>query len=91
MTEESNTKKDNRSVTGKVTSNKMQKTIVVEVERKEKHPLYGKYLRKRSKMYAHDADNACKIGDLVTIQQCRPLSKTKQWMLVEIVEKAEQE
>lgn len=82
---------ENRVVTGKVISNKMQNTIVVQVERKIKHALYGKYLRRTSKMYAHDADNACNIGDIVTIQQSRPLSKTKHWVLVEILERAEKE
>ncbi len=70
---------------GIVVSNKMDKTIVVLVERKVKHPLYGKYLRRFSKMYAHDSENACHVGDLVLIKQCRPLSKTKHWSLIKIV------
>ena len=89
MTEQNATTR--RTVTGKVISNKMDKTIVVEVERKIKHPLYGKYIRRTSKMYAHDADNACKIGDVVLIQQSRPLSKTKHWMLVQVLERTERE
>ncbi|EKD54618.1 MAG: 30S ribosomal protein S17 [uncultured bacterium] len=80
-----------RTVVGKVISNKMDKTIVVEVERKVKHPLYGKYMRKFSRMYAHDSDNLCHIGDLVLIKMCRPISKTKSWMLVEVVNQAEKE
>lgn len=82
-------KTSGRSVIGKVTSNKMNKTIVVEVERKVKHPLYGKYMRRFSKMYAHDDENTCMLGDVVLIQQSRPLSKTKHWVLVEVLERAE--
>lgn len=78
-----------RTVIGKVVSNKMDKTIVVKVERKVKHPLYGKYMRRFSKMYAHDNENACMVGDLVLIQQSRPLSKTKNWVLVKVMEKAD--
>jgi small subunit ribosomal protein S17 len=80
-----------RTVIGKVISNKMDKTIVVEIERKVKHALYGKYMRRFSKMYAHDEKNACSIGDLVMIQQSRPFSKTKHWILVEVMERAEKE
>jgi small subunit ribosomal protein S17 len=80
-----------RSVVGRVISDKMHKTIVVQVERKVKHRVYGKYMNRFSKMYAHDDMNACKIGDLVLIKQSRPLSKTKHWVLVEILEKTEQE
>lgn len=78
-----------RTVTGKVISNKMDKTIVVQIERKVKHPLYGKYMRRFSKMYAHDNENTCMLGDVVLIQQSRPMSKTKHWVLVEVVERAE--
>lgn len=77
-----------RTVTGRVTSNKMEKTITVAVERRVRHPLYGKYVRKTTKMHAHDPDNTCGIGDTVTIAQCRPLSKSKTWQLVEVVERA---
>lgn len=80
-----------RTIIGKVVSDKMNKTIVVQVERKVKHPLYGKYVRRFSKMYAHDEDNACKIGDLVVIQQSRPLSKMKRWTLLEILKREEQQ
>ncbi|VVC75168.1 30S ribosomal protein S17 [Aquicella siphonis] len=83
--------KSSRTITGTVISDKMNKTIVVQVERKVKHPLYGKYIRRFSKMYAHDEDNACHIGDLVVIQQTRPLSKTKRWKLVEILKREEQQ
>lgn len=78
-----------RSVTGRVVSDSMNKTIVVQIERKVKHPLYGKYVRRFSKMYAHDEENSCKIGDLVQIEQSRPLSKTKRWKLIEILQRVE--
>jgi len=84
-------KAQSRTVVGKVISNKMDKTIVVETERMIKHPLYGKYIRRSSKMYAHDNDNTCKIGDLVMIANSRPISKTKHWILVQIIETAEKE
>ena len=74
-----------RVVTGKVVSNKMDKSATVLIERMEKHPVYGKYIRRSSKLNIHDAENACQEGDLVTIEQCRPLSRTKSWRLVEIV------
>jgi len=72
---------------GVVSSNKMDKTITVEVERKIKHPLYGKFLKKTTKFHAHDEKNECSIGDTVKIMEARPMSKTKRWRLVEIVEK----
>ena len=74
--------------TGVVVSNKMDKTIVVAVERKEKHPLYGKFVKKTTKFVAQDEKNECGIGDTVLIMETRHLSKTKNWRLVEIVEKA---
>ncbi|HET6725515.1 MAG TPA: 30S ribosomal protein S17 [Gammaproteobacteria bacterium] len=77
-----------RTLTGKVVSNKMDKSITVAVERFVKHPLYGKYIRRRTKLVAHDADNQCQEGDTVSITPCRPLSKRKSWTLVEIVERA---
>ena len=77
-----------RTVEGKVVSNKAEKTISVLVERREKHPLYGKYIRKSSKFLAHDVANECGEGDTVLIEECRPLSKHKTWRLVKIVEKA---
>jgi small subunit ribosomal protein S17 len=72
---------------GVVTSNKMTKTIVVAVERKVKHPIYGKFVKKTTKFHAHDEKNECSIGDTVRIMETRPLSKTKRWRLVEVVEK----
>jgi small subunit ribosomal protein S17 len=73
---------------GLVTSNKMEKSITVAVERKVKHPLYGKFLKKTTKFMAHDETNQCGIGDTVKIMETRPLSKNKCWRLVEIIEKA---
>jgi len=73
---------------GIVTSNKMQSTIVVAVETRLKHPIYGKFMKKTSKFMAHDANNDCGIGDKVRIMETRPLSKRKRWRLVEIVERA---
>lgn len=70
-----------------VTSNKMTKSITVAVERKVKHPIYGKFVKKTTKFHAHDEKNECSIGDIVRIMETRPLSKTKRWRLVEIVEK----
>ena len=75
---------------GRVVSNKTDKTITVVVERMVKHPLYGKFIRRSTKLYAHDANNECQQGDVVSIRECRPLSKNKRWRLVEIVEKAVQ-
>ena len=72
---------------GVVSSNKMDKTITVSVERKVKHPLYGKFLKKSTRFHAHDEKNECSIGDTVRIMESRPLSKTKRWRLVEVVEK----
>ena len=72
---------------GVVSSNKMDKTITVKVERKIKHPLYGKFLKKTTSFHAHDEKNECSIGDIVKIMESRPLSKTKRWRLVEVVEK----
>ena len=77
-----------RTVTGRVVSDKMNKSITVLVERRVKHPVYGKFVRKSTKLHAHDENNECKEGDLVTIAECRPISKTKAWRLVEVVEKA---
>lgn len=72
---------------GVVSSNKMDKTITVNVERKVKHPLYGKFVKKTTKFHAHDEKNECSIGDTVKIMESRPMSKTKRWRLVEVVEK----
>jgi len=77
-----------KEITGKVTSDKRDKTITLIVERKIKHPLYGKVMKKSKKFQAHDENNECKEGDIVKVSETRPLSKTKRWRLVEIVEKA---
>lgn len=77
-----------RSVTGLVVSNKMDKTITVLVERKVAHPIYKKYVKKSTKLHAHDEKNECNEGDLVSISSVRPLSKTKTWSLVEVLERA---
>ena len=77
-----------RQVNGIIVSNKMDKTVVVQVERLVKHPLYKKYIRRRNKFMAHDKDNACGIGDRVEITESRPLSKTKRWRVSRIIEKA---
>ncbi len=73
---------------GRVVSNKMQKSITVAIERKVKHPIYGKFMKKTTKLMAHDENNDCGIGDTVRIMETRPLSKNKRWRLVEIIEKA---
>jgi small subunit ribosomal protein S17 len=78
----------NRALTGTVVSNKMDKTITVLIERRVKHPLYGKFIRRSTKVHAHDEENECNQGDLVTVEQCRPLSKTKTWRLVKVLERA---
>jgi small subunit ribosomal protein S17 len=77
-----------RTLSGKVVSDKMEKSIVVLVERQVKHPLYGKYMKRSTKIHAHDESNQCNIGDTVTIQEPRPVSKTKSWALVEVTERA---
>ena len=79
-----------RILTGVVTSNKANKTVTVKIERKVKHPLYKKILRRSSKLQAHDQDNTCSEGDLVTIQECRPLSKTKSWKLLKVEKKVQE-
>lgn len=81
-------RKTRKSRIGLVTSDKMDKTITVAVERKVKHPFYGKFLKKTTKFHAHDETNQCGIGDTVRIMETRPLSRTKRWRLVEIIEKA---
>jgi small subunit ribosomal protein S17 len=81
--------KRTRTVTGRVVSNKMDKTITVLVERRVRHPVYGKYMTRSSKVHAHDAENQCGIGDLVTVAEVRPISKSKTWNLVEVVERVE--
>jgi len=76
-------------LTGTITSDKMDKTVVVTVERLEKHPVFQKYIRRRSKYKAHDEKNECKVGDRVLIRECRPLSKDKSWRVVSILERQE--
>ena len=82
--------KRTRLATGRVVSNKMDKTITVLVERRVKHPVYGKYITRSSKIHAHDESNECGIGDTVTVAETRPISKSKTWKLVEVVESAAQ-
>ena len=77
-----------RTITGRVVSDKMDKTVSVAIERLIKHPVYGKYIRRTSKVLAHDAANECKPGDRVAISECRPISKNKSWAVVNIVERA---
>ncbi|MEE4280783.1 MAG: 30S ribosomal protein S17 [Pseudomonadales bacterium] len=77
-----------RTVTGFVVSDKMNKTITVRVERRVKHPVYGKFVRKSAKLHAHDEENTCQVGDTVTVVECRPLAKTKTWMLKSVDERA---
>ncbi|KMT64682.1 30S ribosomal protein S17 [Catenovulum maritimum] len=77
-----------RTIQGRVVSDKMDKSIVVAIERKVKHPIYGKFIKRTTKVHAHDENNSCGLGDKVSIKECRPLSKTKSWVLVDILEKA---
>jgi len=88
MTEQVEASNAANTVTGRVISNKMDKTITVLLERRVKHPIYGKFIRRSTKVHAHDENNECREGDTVVVQQCRPLSKTKTWQLVEIVNRA---
>ena len=81
-------KKRTRTLTGKVVSNKMDKSITVLVERRVRHPVYGKYMTKSSKVHAHDEKNECNVGDVVTLSESKPISKTKAWQLVSILENA---
>ena len=81
-------KKVQRTVTGRVVSDKMDKTVSVAIERLIKHPGYGKYIRRTSKVLAHGASNECKAGDRVAISECRPMSKNKSWSVVNVVERA---
>jgi len=77
-----------RTLTGTVTSDKMDKSITVMIERRVKHPIYGKFIKRSTKLHVHDDANECGIGDSVVIEQCRPMSKTKSWRLVKVMEKA---
>jgi small subunit ribosomal protein S17 len=80
--------KGQRTVVGRVVSDKMDKTVSVAIERLIKHPMYGKYIRRTSKVLAHDASNECKPGDRVAIAECKPISKNKSWAVVNVVERA---
>ena len=86
----SGAEKRTRVATGKVVSNKMDKTVTVLLERRVKHPVYGKYITRSSKIHAHDESNQCNIGDTVTVAETRPISKSKSWKLLEVVESAVQ-
>ena len=77
---------DARQIVGRVVSDKMNQSVTVSVERKIKHPVYGKFIRRTSKIMAHDEGNQCKVGDLVAISECRPISKNKSWRVVEVVQ-----
>jgi small subunit ribosomal protein S17 len=88
MTEQNLESKAARSLEGRVVSSKMNKTITVLIERRVRHPLYGKIISRRTKLKAHDENNQCKEGDLVQIEECRPLSRTKSWRLVKVLEQA---
>jgi small subunit ribosomal protein S17 len=87
MSEQTETR-TTRTLSGRVVSSKMQKTITVVVERRIQHPLYGKFITRRTKLHAHDENRECHEGDLVEIEECRPLSKTKSWRLVKVLERA---
>ncbi|MDE0734065.1 MAG: 30S ribosomal protein S17 [Gammaproteobacteria bacterium] len=90
MSESEHQEKAARTVSGKVISNKMDKSIVVMIERRVKHPVYGKIIKRSTKIHAHDAENACQAGDEVTIKEVTPISKTKSWSLVSIDGRATQ-
>jgi len=77
----------NRTLQGRVVSDKMDKTVTVVVERRVKHPIYGKFVRRSTKVHAHDENNECQIGDVVVVEQCRPMSKSKSWRFVKLVER----
>jgi len=77
-----------RTLQGRVVSDKMDKSITVLIERRVKHPMYGKFMTRSTKLKAHDETNQCNTGDVVTITECRPISKSKSWMLVDVIEKA---
>jgi len=85
---ENKAEKVQRTLTGSVTSNAMDKTATVMIERRIKHPVYGKYITRSTKLHVHDEKNECNKGDIVVIEQCRPISKTKSWNLVEVIEKS---
>jgi small subunit ribosomal protein S17 len=88
MSEQSTEQKIQRRVIGRVVSDKMDKTISVAIERRVKHPVVGKYIRRTTKLKAHDENNECRMGDTVAISECRPISKDKSWRVVDIIERA---
>lgn len=88
MNEQDTTTKASNTVTGRVVGARADKTITVLLERRVQHPLYGKFVRRSTKVHAHDENNECKEGDTVVVQQCRPVSKTKTWRLVKVLEQA---
>ncbi len=77
----------NRILQGRVVSDKMDKTVTVLIERRVKHPIYGKFVRRSTKVHAHDENNECQMGDVVIVEQCRPLSKSKKWRFIKLVER----
>ena len=89
-TTDNQARKPRRVVRGEVASNKMQKTLVVEVHRKVRHPLYEKFVTRRTKLYVHDENNEAKVGDVVEVMQTRPLSRLKRWRLLRVVQRAAQ-
>jgi len=88
MTEQVTQEKKVRTLTGRVVSDKMNKTVTVLIERRVKHPLYGKFIKRSTKLHVHDEENSCQEGDVIEITQCRPISKSKSWQLHQIVTKA---
>jgi small subunit ribosomal protein S17 len=91
MSEQAAEAKVQRKIVGRVVSDKMDKTVSVAIERLVKHPVVGKYIRRTTKLMAHDANNECKIGDRVAISECRPIAKNKSWQVVDIVERASEQ
>ena len=88
MSEQATEQKIQRRIVGRVVSDKMDKTITIAIERLVKHPVVGKYIRRTTKLMAHDENNECKTGDRVAISECRPIAKNKTWRVVEVVERA---
>lgn len=78
---------ENRTLQGRVVSDKMDKSVTVQIERRVKHPIYGKFIRRSTKVHAHDENNECRVGDVVVVEQCRPLSKLKKWRFIKLVER----
>jgi small subunit ribosomal protein S17 len=91
MSEQAAEAKVQRKIVGRVVSDKMDKTVSVAIERLVKHPVVGKYIRRTTKLMAHDANNECKTGDRVAISECRPIAKNKSWRVVDIVERASEQ